>query len=74
MDAKPMTALEVEALAWSTLTIAPDAEDLPERSPTPPEGRRAVMRQLVGMALLAGAAAARCFGRQQRDPAALPPD
>jgi hypothetical protein len=74
MDRQSRPPLETEALASSRPFAAPDADDRPERSPTPETAGRGITRWLVEAVLLAGAAGAAVHCGIWRDPTKSPPD
>jgi hypothetical protein len=74
MDTQSRPAFETEAMASSPAFAAPDADDRPERSPTPETAGRGIARWLVDAVLLAGAAGAAMHCGIWRDPTTLPPD
>ena len=62
MDTQPVTALEIEAVATSTPSAAPDANDRAEGCQTPEPAGRTITRWLVDAVLRAGAAGATLCG------------
>jgi len=74
MDSRPETAIEPHPVARSISSAARDAEDRPERSPTPNTAGRAIARWLVEALLRGGAAGAALYGGTWRDPTTFPRD
>ena len=68
MDARPMTAHEIEATAPANPSATPDANDRSERRPTRKTAGRAITRWLVYAALCAAADGATYQGGMWRGP------
>jgi hypothetical protein len=72
MDTQPMTALEIEAIAPSTSSAVPNANDRSERCPTPETAGPTITHGLVDAVLLAVAAGATPYGGIWWDPSTFP--
>ncbi|MBV8442064.1 MAG: hypothetical protein JO312_16140 [Hyphomicrobiales bacterium] len=74
MDSCAETAIKPRLVGQSIPSAAPDAEDRPERSPTPNTAGRAIARWLVEALLRGGAAGAALYGGIWHDRTFFPPD
>jgi hypothetical protein len=72
MNTQHVRALEIEAIAPSTASAAPDTYDRSERCPTPETAERTISHWLVDAVLLAGAAAATLYGGIWWEPTTFP--